>query len=97
MSTMINQKLSPLYQLCISHLDKKKQKYLLKRFNYLCEMDCYCLPLTKTISTIAMSAMSAFLSKYTSKENPRNTVSDILVLATAADKQLTLETRDKPS
>ena len=93
-STIINHGYGQLYRFCVSHLVKQKQKYLIKRCEYLCQNQCQCLPLTKQIGEFALKAMDAFLSKYNAKANPRNTVNDVLILATARTRKLKLSTKD---
>ena len=94
MSTIINSRRKQFYRFCISHLDKSKQKYLLKRFEYLCQQEVSCIPLTKEIGNLGLEAMKQFLTEHNPKANIKNTVNDILIAATARVKNLTLVSRD---
>ncbi|MEH2242710.1 hypothetical protein [Nostoc sp.] len=54
----------------------------------------YCYSLTKSSVKQALSLFSEFTSEHNCKDNVRNTVNDILILATAIDKEKKFLTDD---
>ena len=95
MSALINEHHAALFRFCVSHLAKGKLKYRFKRFEYLLQQEVRCLPLTKSIGEIGLHLMSRFIEKKAPKQNIRNTINDILILACAFDAGLDLVTEDK--
>ena len=93
-SEIINENKLEFYKLSISHLPKEKQKYLLKRMNYILDSGYYCYALTKTVVDNALNLFSEFVSQHNCKGNIRNSVNDILILSTAIDREKKLLTRD---
>jgi predicted nucleic acid-binding protein len=93
-SQVINENKLDAYKVSISHLPKQKQKYLMRRLMYLVDTGYYCYPLTESILDKALSLFLEFTSEYNCKNNVRNTVNDILILATAIDREKKLLTHD---
>jgi predicted nucleic acid-binding protein len=94
-SEIINQKKFETYKLSISHFPKQKQKDRLKKLMYILDKDYQCYSLTKSALEEGLSLFSQFTSKHNCKANIRNTVNDILILATAIDRKKVLLTHDK--
>jgi predicted nucleic acid-binding protein len=94
-SEIINQKKFETYKLSISHFPKQKQKDRLKKLMYILDNDYQCYSLTKSALEEGLSLFSQFTSKHNCKANIRNTVNDILILATAIDRKKVLLTHDK--
>lgn len=94
-SEIINQKKIEIYKLSISHFPKEKPKDRLKKLMYILDNDYHCYSLTKSALEEGLSLFSQFTSKHNCKANIRNTVNDILILATAIDRKKVLLTHDK--
>jgi predicted nucleic acid-binding protein len=94
-SEIINHKKLGIYKLSISHFSKQKQKDRLKKLMYILDNDYQCYSLTKSALEEGLSLFSQFTSKHNCKANIRNTVNDILILATAIDRKKVLLTHDK--
>ncbi len=94
-SEIINQKKIGIYKLSISHFPKQKQKDRLKKLMYILDNDYHCYSLTKSALEEGLSLFSQFTSKHNCKANIRNTVNDILILATAIDRKKVVLTHDK--
>lgn len=82
------------YSVSIAHLPKKRQKFLKKKFRFLVDSGIQCSPVTKQTVAIGMNLLALFLEHYEPKANLRNTINDMLVLATAMDQSLLLNTDD---
>lgn len=91
---VINGKLFELYVFGIAHLPKAKQKYLRKRMRYILETDYLCYPLNSKIIDRALILFERFVTEYNCKGNVRNTLNDILILATAIEMAEVLVTHD---
>ena len=93
-SAIVNEKLPELYKMSIAHLPKDKQKYLRKRLRFILDSDVSCHPLNSATIEVAMALFSDFTAQYSCKDNVRNTVNDILILATAVIRGVPLVTHD---
>ncbi|MEQ8753064.1 MAG: hypothetical protein RID09_06010 [Coleofasciculus sp. G1-WW12-02] len=93
-SEIINGKHFELYKLSISHLSKQKQKYLKKRMKYILDNNYYCYSLNRLTIEQALDLFSRFIAEHNCKGNVRNTVNDILILATALERGKQLLTHD---
>jgi predicted nucleic acid-binding protein len=93
-SEVINRRLVGLFHETVSFLEKKQQKVLRKRFSFLIEQGVKCIPVTRKILPIGLDLLSDFTKKYNPKDNFRNTLNDVLILATALDAEATLITQD---
>lgn len=94
-SEIINEKKLDVYKISIAHLPKQRQKYLLRRLKYITDNNYHCYPLTKTALAQALSLFAEFTSQHNCKGNIRNTINDLLILATAIDKEKKFLTNDK--
>lgn len=91
---LINERHEQLYMSSIAHLDKILQKKLRDKFRFLLEIGVTCVAVTTTVATVAINLLMQFLDKYQAKQNTRNTLNDLLVLATAIEGTSTLLTED---
>lgn len=93
-SRLINAKGLKAYKLSISSLDKRKQRKLKQRFEFLADNSIICSPLNPKCARIGQNLLYEFTEKYTLKKNFRNSLSDILILATALSCEGQLITKD---
>jgi predicted nucleic acid-binding protein len=91
---LINNHHDQLYLASISHLDKLTQKKLIARFRFLLELGVSCVAVTPPIATVGLNLLAQFMDRYQPKDNKRNTVNDVLVLATAIKNETHLLTND---
>jgi hypothetical protein len=91
---IINKKHYGIYKISVSHLSKHKQKYLKKRLKYILDNNYRCYSLTRATIKIGLTLFSEFAAKHNCKGNIRNTINDILILATAVDRQKQFRTYD---
>jgi hypothetical protein len=91
---LINDHHDQLYLASISHLDKLTQKKLIARFRFLLERGVSCVAVTPPIATVGLNLLGQFMDRYEPKDNKRNTVNDVLVLATAIKNETHLLTND---
>lgn len=93
-SQIINDGHEDIYFASISHLEKPLQKKLRDRLQFLTKAGVRCLPVTPAIAEVGMNILGQFLDRYEAKQNPRNTINDILILSTAVEHSLPLLTED---
>lgn len=93
-SEVINKGLVEIYKISVSPLSKEKQKYLLKRMKYILDNELHCYPLNPSVIELALQLFSKFSSRYNCKQKVRNTINDILILATAIKEEKVLRTSD---
>ncbi len=93
-SEIINEKKLEIYKISIAHLPKRRQKSLIKQLNYILDSDYYCYSLTKSAVEQALNLFAKFTSEHNCKREVRNTVNDILILATAIDREKKFLTQD---
>lgn len=91
---LINKRISALFDEAIKFLDKAQKKTIRKRFDFLLKNGVTCFPLSKSAISIGMELLQAFRAKHNLKANFRNSLSDILVFATAIDASAKLVTSD---
>jgi hypothetical protein len=91
--TLSENQLSVL-KLCIKHLPKDTQKMLIRRFEALVEAKVGCLPTSTQVIERGLDLFWEFAEKYECKANFNNTINDILILATALEHKLVLNTKD---
>ena len=91
---IINLKAKRLFSEAVRFLDKGKRKLILDRFDFLLQQDVNCLPLSRTTTELGLSLFCEFLSRYNTKENVKNTINDVLILATAVNSSAVLITKD---
>lgn len=91
---MINLGRKSLFNEALRFLSKEMRKTILRRFDFLLEQEIRCVPLSRDATEIGMSLFYEFASQYNIKQNPRNTIYDILILATTIASSATLTTQD---
>ena len=91
---MINLRQKRLFKETVRFLNKEMRKTILRRFDFLLEQEISCVPLSRSGVEIGLSLFYEFVSQYTTKQNSRNTIYDILILATAIDSSAILTTQD---
>lgn len=94
-SSIINNKNIEAFKLSISHLDKLKQKQLKNKIEYIFDNEMYCHRVNDAACDIGMKLLEKFEQHITPKENIKNTINDLLILATAIEKGKELHTKDK--
>lgn len=94
-SEIINLKARQLFGASLQFLEKQKRKIIMERFDFLIEQDIKCLPLHGNAVKLGLNLFYEFLLHHTPKENIKNTINDVLVLATASNASSTLITQDK--
>jgi predicted nucleic acid-binding protein len=92
MSRLINGRDLYGFKLCISHMSKNERSRRLKIFASMLDLGVRCVPLRRKTADVAMNIFSKF--RYQPKENIRNTINDMLVLATASRAGICLHTED---
>lgn len=93
-SILVNQRVSIWFNTAIQFLDKAKIKTVRKRFNFLLENGIQVIPLNKEIVNIGVSLLQNFTQNYELKGNFRNSLNDMLILATAIHSSAILVTKD---
>ena len=93
-SQIINDGHADIYSASISHLEKNLQKKLRDKLRFLISSNVQCLAVTPAIADVGMNILGQFLDKYEAKQNPRNTINDVLILSTAVEHSLPLLTED---
>lgn len=91
---IINLKAKPLFNLSIQFLGKEKRKLIMERFEFLLDQNINCLPLNKNTVELGLNLFYEFLLRYKTKENSKNTINDVFILATAINSSNTLVTKD---
>ncbi|MGK5675466.1 PIN domain-containing protein [Micromonospora sp. URMC 106] len=93
-SVAINNQDRRYYELCVNGLDRKLQRKLLSRFDFIIENRVSCLSLSPVIVERMFVLLEAFSTKFNAKSNYRNTINDMLILATALEREAQLLTND---
>ncbi|NOT05088.1 MAG: hypothetical protein HOP27_10870 [Anaerolineales bacterium] len=93
-SETINLKAKQVFTASIQFLEKEKRKIIMDRFGFLLNQNITCLPLNKNTVELGLNLFHEFLSRYNTKENFKNTVNDVFILATAINTASTLVTKD---
>ncbi|HSD17589.1 MAG TPA: hypothetical protein VLC71_10085 [Thermomonas sp.] len=65
---IVNLRYEQIFSMSISHLDKKVQKTLMKRFRFLLEIGASCVAVTPQIASVGMSLLGSFMDRYQSKK-----------------------------
>lgn len=90
----INLKANQVFKASIQFLEKEKRKMLIDRFKFLTQKNISCLPLNQKTVELGLDLFREFISRYNVKENFKNTINDIFILATAITSSSTLITKD---
>lgn len=91
---VINTQHKLLFNQSIRFLTKEKVKLLRRRFDFILSQDIKCMPVTREVVQSALNLFNLFTSKHNPKNNIRNTVNDVLILATAMANSRILVTKD---
>lgn len=94
-SSIINNRNLEAFKLSISHLEKPRQKQLKKKIEYIFDNDMHCHRVNEVVCDIGMKLLEKFERNINPKDNIKNTVNDLLILATAIEKEKALHTKDK--
>jgi hypothetical protein len=90
----INSARPEVFVAAIHFQEKNERKLLKKRFGYLIERRIQSVPLSPAIIRRGFRLLGAFLDQNTPKNDFRNTVNDMLILATALELDAPLVTED---
>jgi hypothetical protein len=93
-ATLINKRITDVFYASVKFLDKKDKKTISKRFDFLVDNTVKCIPLSAEIISTSMNLLTKFTEKYNLKANFRNSLNDILILATAIESSALLFTED---
>ena len=93
-SKVINQRAKKVLRSATGHFKKEKRKIILDRFDFLIGQSINCLSLNKYMAELGLTLFHEFISRYNLKENFRNSINDILILASAINSSGTLVTED---
>jgi hypothetical protein len=93
-ASIINSKARRLYSECVRFLEKEKRKLLLEKFDFLIDNNISCIPLNRNSTALGIQLFYDFITKFNTKQNIRNTVNDVLILATAVESSTTLISQD---
>lgn len=93
-AAIINDKNLPAYCQILSSLDKKLQKKLRSRFAFLCNHVAECKPLTTQTAELGIELLWRFMQHHNVKGAFRNSVNDMLILASAIASKDDLITED---
>jgi predicted nucleic acid-binding protein len=93
-SVLINERVPNIFYEATKFLIKNQRKVVRKRFDFLIENGLKCAPLTKGIVRTSMDLLQAFTAKHNLKMKFRNSLNDILILATAIESSAILFTED---
>ena len=94
-SEIINSKSMRIFELSIAHMNKSKKKMLKSKMEFLLDNNVFCHRLSDDDCELAMTLLLEFMKNFQVKNNIKNTVNDLLILATAMNQGLNLYTEDK--
>jgi predicted nucleic acid-binding protein len=77
-----------------SVVGKEKSRRILQKFDSLRSLNVFAVPLTDSTAQLGLDLYYSFLESHNSKKFERNTLNDMLILATAFDQSLDLATED---
>jgi hypothetical protein len=83
---VINSKRIDVFQQAVSQLDKFLQKRIVRRLRFIIERDIKCVALTKFIVPNGLDLFARFVEEHNPKENLRNSINDMMILATAINE-----------
>lgn len=95
-ASIINESNLPAFELSIIHVEKKKRKCLRKRIRFLINSGYNCIPPNPPTISVAMDLFFKFTEqhKYNCKKEIRNSINDIIILATAVERRMRLISKD---
>ncbi|MBH8566508.1 hypothetical protein I8748_30885 [Nostoc sp. CENA67] len=91
---VINLKAKNLFREATRFLNKDQKKLILRRFRFLLDSQVQCVPLSKSVLNQGIHLFYEFLSNYNVKSEIKNTINDVLILATAIDLSAVVITKD---
>ncbi len=94
LTLLINQRSPEFLHFAIEKLPKANQNAIRERFNFLMDARIVCEPLVPPVAERALQMLSEFTEVENLKTNFRNSVHDLLILATAIHRKLDLRTFD---
>ncbi|MEU8271604.1 hypothetical protein AB0B89_31155 [Sphaerisporangium sp. NPDC049002] len=93
-SLLINSQEVDLLLYCTRHLDKHRRDVALRYFEFLTQHSIRCIAATSKVVPDVVELFRKFRARFSPKGDFRNTLNDILVLATALNVGAPLLTRD---
>lgn len=90
----VNEKDLEVFRIATNGLPKQEQRRRLERFRYLASVEAECVPLSEPAVEIAFNLLFEFTKTNALKANFRNSLNDILILATAIRANDQLRTKD---
>lgn len=94
MAALLNDRNGPAFASIIWSLDKKLQKRLKQRFAFLCTAIGECVPLSRETADVGLTLLAKFCETHNIKDNVRNSVNDVMILAAAITSGEPLDTAD---
>lgn len=91
---IINLREKKLINEAIRFLKKDMRKTILQRFNFIVDNQINCVPLSRNAIEIGLDLFNVFTSRYNTKQNMKNSINDVLILATALESSGYLITKD---
>ncbi|MDX2284938.1 MAG: hypothetical protein NW241_12300 [Bacteroidia bacterium] len=94
-TSIINNQKIKIFKASIAHLKKERQKMLSRKIEFLFDYEIKCHGIDESVCNIGMDLFEKFQSNISPKNNIKNTINDILILATSANMKQSLVTQDK--
>ncbi|WP_414579551.1 hypothetical protein [Anabaena sp. CCY 9402-a] len=91
---IINTQEKYLFNEAIRFLEKPIRKIIWSRFNFLLDCNVKCIPLSQSTLELGIKLFYEFTLSHNTKQKYRNTVNDVLILATAINSSAVLITQD---
>jgi hypothetical protein len=90
----LNTKAVDVVRLATAHLSRYDKRCIRKKFDFLCDNNITCVPVTREVIRKAHKLLAVFLQGHQPKSDFRNTFNDILILSTAVHDNAVLRTHD---
>ena len=94
MAAIINDRNHGMYAQIVGSFDKAFQKKVRPRFAFICGQIGQCVPLTRETAEVGMYLFGAFTRKYAVKDDFRNSINDMMIIATARSSGERLISKD---
>ncbi|GLY78487.1 hypothetical protein [Actinoallomurus iriomotensis] len=91
----LNARMVPFILAYAECVDAASRRVIKSRLRFLCDVGIKCKPLTDRSARLAQDLLRDFTERYTIKNNFRNTLNDIMILAIALDERARLLTDDR--
>ncbi|MEU0677349.1 hypothetical protein ABZ330_31530 [Streptomyces sp. NPDC006172] len=96
MSHLINTANRGIFSESVSHLPKRERKVLIEKFMFLVGQGVQCIPVAAPCITTAFELLKTLIDRgVTLKSDFRNSLNDVLILATAVESRHSLWTMDE--